>query len=491
MIRRALLSGLVFAAATAHAADSPAAAQNHTVKLTISSSHWETAYGDNHPAEGKAYLVLGAEWTNVIDPELAATRELPTGAKNDNLAEALTLVVDGRDSFPLTLREASTANLDTEDSDIVTHSGGSTDAAYLRKVVGLKNAAGKKSLAYYELPKPGAAVRGDLVFEAPRSEGHALELHYHDPTGGDFVLPLSGKTGPSRPATAAPDPEGAQKNEIFALVAKPVANAASLPAPPPGRRYVTVEFSGRSLLKVEDAYPPYDPAHAKGETFWRPDPAGWAGIGEDLFAIADGAQPCGLEKETALPADFEFPATGWGQLHLVFLVPAGAKALELECFFADYTIPGHEDTVTPKPMHLALVGKAAAAALPEKFEHKITDGPLEFRIVSHRLEKSFAGETAADNEKFLLVDYAVKNQGPDTGRFTVGEQCVWFSDGSETPPDDISARGPASPPTSFALAAGEVRLFEVAWRVPATAKKFEMGLKGNEVAEKFTLVASP
>ncbi|HEY4301421.1 MAG TPA: hypothetical protein VGM73_11130 [Candidatus Didemnitutus sp.] len=490
MIARTLALGALLIAAAGSAADAPLSAQNHTVRLTVTARQWRDTYGENHAAAGRTYLILDAQWTNVIDSAFAASRNLPVEAKNDDLAESLALVVDGHDSFPLTLREAPTANLDTNDADIVGHSGGSTDAAYLRKVVGLQNAAGRRALAYFDLEKPGSSSRGDLVFEAPAAEGHTLELRFHDPTGGDFALPLAGKSAAPGAESAAEDPPGRQRNDIFALAAHLSANPArGLPPAPPDRRYLTVEFQARSLVKVEDQFPAYDPSHAQGETFWRPDPAGWTGFSDDLFVIADGSLPCGLDPATILPGDLEFPATGWGTLQLVFLVPTSAKALELECFFADYTIPGHEGTVSPPPMHFRLNGTATGATLPDKSEKTVADGTMEFRVAAHHLVASFAGEPAAEGERFLLVDFAVQNHGPDVGRFTVAEQCVWFNHGDETVPDDISARGPQAPAASFALASGETRRFQVAWRVPATAKKFEMGLKGNQVAEKFTLAA--
>jgi hypothetical protein len=394
-------------------------------------------------------------------------------------------VIDHAASYPVTTREPDTAHLAEDDPDIIGHSGGSTDAAYLRKVVGLKNTEGRRSLVYYALAAPGATARGELIFEIPVGKAQALEVRYHDPTGGDLTVTLLGGKSPGHETAEAADPTGAQTNEVLTIAARLLDASPGVP-PPPGRRYVTVEFQGRSRLKVEDQYPPYDPAHAAGETFWRPDPTGWAEFHDSVNLIADGAWPSGLEKESGVPAEILFPAQGWARFRLVFLVSAEAKALDLACYFPDYTIPGHEAAVTPKPMRLHLAGSPPPDAKMAGGK-RIVDGDLEFVLAGNRVVGEFAGEKAADGERFLVVAFQMRNKGADVGHFTVAEQCVWFNQGQETAPDELSSRGAHAPPASFPIGPGEFRAFEVVWRVPAALKKLEMGLKGNVVAEKFTL----
>jgi hypothetical protein len=471
----------------------PVSAKNYTVRLAVTGQHTVPAYGENSAPDGRQFLLLDAEFTDVIDSAFATERGLPDGAKNDNLAESLTLVIDGETSIPVATREADTAHLDPEDSDIVGRSGGSTDAAYLRKVVGLKNAAGKRSLVYYDLARPGASVRGELVFEVPTTiaTARSLELRYHDPVGSDLSLMLSGTRSAGSATARPPDPAGMQTNEVLAVAARIVDGPVQAEnPPPPGRRYVAVEFQARSLLKVQDQYPAYDSTHAAGEMWWRPDPVGWVEFHDSVQLIADGALPCGLERESDVPAEPEFPARSWGRYRLVYLVPEKARSLDLACYFPDYTIPGHDEAVTPKPMHFHLAGPPAVAPGAAKPEKRIMDGALEFSVTGHRLTGELAGEKAAEGEQFLLVDFIVRNTGQEVGRFIVAEQCSWFNQGQENSPDDISSRGPHAPPATFPLGPGEARAFQVAWRVPVGLKKLEMGLKGNVVAEKFTLPAA-
>lgn len=494
---RALVAAAVFAgvlplpggaAAEASKPAFPVSGSNFTVRLTITGMRYAPAYGDASAPPGRQFLILNAEWRDVIDADFARGRELPLGAKDDNLSESLALLIDRETSIPVASREPDTAHLAENDPDLIAHSGGSTDAVYLRKVVGLTNAEGKRSLVYYALAAPAATASGELVFEVPLARPETLELRYHDPTGGDLAIPLIGAKASAHARAEPPDPPDTQTNEVLAIAARVAADDPPAVAPPPGRRWVTVAFQGRSRLKVEDAFPPYDPAHPAGATWWRPDPTGWVEFHESVNVIADGALPCGLEKESELPADPEFPAQGWARFRLRFLVPAETKSLDLECFFPDYTIPGHDAAVTPKPMRFHLAGPPATEGKAAGGK-QIVDGDLQFTVSGHRLLSELAGEKAADGERFLVVGFQIRNHGAEVGRFTAGDQCVWFNQGQETPPDDLSSRAPHAPPASFPIGPGEFRAFEVAWRVPATLKKLEMGLKGNVVAEKFTLAA--
>jgi hypothetical protein len=492
--RIAILAGVGFAPFAFPAESArvlPASAHNFTVRLTITSLRSTTNYGEETAPAGRRFLVFGATWEDVIDPAFAASRELPAGCKDDDLSVSLSLVIDGDIIVPVAAHEANAANLDADDPDIVGRSGGSTDTTYLRKVVGLKNAAGKRSLVYYDLEKPGAKTTGELVFAAPLAPWHTLELRYHDSTGGDCSLWLAGERSSERAGSGAVagDPPGTQSNEVFALAAHvtedPAKNASP---PPPRRRFVAVELRGRSLLKVEDEFQPYDPSHQKGETWWRPDPANWIEFRDNLQLVADGTLPCRPENLDEVPETATFAAIGSTRQRLLYLVPVSAKSLDLVCFFPSYTIPGRDADVTPTPMRFHLAGpNAAASEASRSAERKIVDGPLEFFVTRHQVAPAFAGEVAAEGERFLIVDFALRNTGAECEEFTCAEQLVWFDHDSERAPDEITARGPLAPPPFFHLPPHELRAFQVVWRIPAKLAKAEMGLKGNAAAEKFSL----
>ena len=496
MSRQSLLVSVLLAAtAVARAAEPsvrlPVIAHNYTVRLTLFSLQVSGAYGAEAAPAGTRFYVFGAALENVVDRALAADRDLPVGVKNDNLSDDLKLVLDDSVVVPVFSKPVNTAGLDPNDPDVVAHSGGSTDAAYLRKVVGLKDTSGKRSLAYYALDQPGAKVAGDLIFAVPLAEWHRMELRYHDATGGDCSALLAGSASPGDRSGAVEDPPGSMSNEVFALAARVVDPPPSgLPPAPYGRKYVAVDFQGRSLLKVQDQYPPYDPTHPNGTDFWRPDPAGWGDFEDSVQLAANGRYPGVLQNASEFSEGVSFEPGLWTHRRLLFLVPAAARGLDLTCFFNDYTIPGHDGNVTPKPAHFHLAGPIAPPAAEPAPEKRFADGPVADAILGHSTADRFAGLAAEPGEKFLVLDVSVRNNGPEVAEFHAVEQLVWFNQGDEVPPDDLMARGPFAPPPYVRLATGESRTFQAVWRVPAGLAKAEMGLKGNQVAERFTLALS-
>ena len=472
----------------------PASTHNYTVRITLNALRIQSDYGTETAPDGTRFFVFNATWENVIDPALAKERELPVSAKDDNLTDTLSLVIDDSVVVPVMSHEADTAHLDPNDPDIVGHTGGSSDANYLRKVVGLKNAEGKRSQVYYAIDQPGATASGEVLFAVPLPPWRRLELRYHDPIGGDGSLILVGKpANPARAEPAASEPPGAQTNEVFALAARLCEDPApGLPVPPPERRYVAVDLQGRSLLKVRDQYPPYDPTHPPGAVCWRPDPAGWDGLNDALQLVADG-QYCGvLDKASDVFDAVQFNPGTWARHRLVFLVPASAQSLDLACFFNDYAIPGHDDKITPKPMHFHLAGPVVnPPSAPVGSEKHIVDGPVVDDFMHHATVSRFSDLEAGSSEKFLVVDLTVRNTGADEAEFHAAEQLVWFNDGNEVAPDDAMNRGPLAPAPYIKLAAGEARAFQAVWRIPAGLKRADLGLKGNAVAEKFSLILPP
>ena len=114
------------------------------------------------------------------------------------------------------------------------------------------------------------------------------------------------------------------------------------------------------------------------------------------------------------------------------------------------------------------------------------------------------------------MGFAVRNSGHETMEFKSPEQLVWFkpSDASEdagsppkfhekrngvaynaastgevveTAPDEITAHGPLAPPDFFYLEPGATRSFQVVWQVPVGLAQARLGIKGNTVADAFTL----
>ena len=208
--------------------------------------------------------------------------------------------------------------------------------------------------------------------------------------------------------------------------------------------------------------------------------------------MADG-QYCGvLDKASDVFDAVQFNPGTWARHRLVFLVPASAQSLDLACFFNDYAIPGHDDKITPKPMHFHLAGPVVnPPSAPVGSEKHIVDGPVVDDFMHHATVSRFSDLEAGSSEKFLVVDLTVRNTGADEAEFHAAEQLVWFNDGNEVAPDDAMNRGPLAPAPYIKLAAGEARAFQAVWRIPAGLKRADLGLKGNAVAEKFSLILPP
>lgn len=459
----------------------PASAQNYLVKFTALGAHLEGSYGDFTAGDGQRILVLAATWENKVDVALADKRNLPYRVANDDFRESVQLVIDGRELVPALVLDTNTAYLDTEDHDLLGQA--SAGGSYIRKTSGIKNAAGKRAQAYLALEKPGDRTTGDLLFALPARDWQSLELLYRDPLGDNFRVLLAGAV------PVVPEPANVQNNEVLALAARLVEDQApAATAPPRGRRYVTVDFHGKSLLKVQDAYPPYDPGHEPEALRWRPDPARWIEFRGAVEIIADGTLPCGLDPLSDVPDIALFTPETWTKHRLVFLVPAKAKTLDLVCRFATYQIPGIDHDVAPKPMRFHLAGPVATAPTPStKPEVKLVDGGLELLVVHHGTQASVAEVAAEPGEKFLVVDFVLHNAGTEVEAFKAGEQLTWFGPDGAVPPDEVSALNPLTAPQSFGLAPGESRSFQVIWRIPAKVTAVELGLRGNFAAEKFKL----
>lgn len=462
----------------------PVSAHNYTVRLTVTGARYEPVYGDEKAPDGRRFLVLEATWENLIDPAFAERRNLPAGAKADNFRDTLSLLIDGEAFAPAYVKDINLANLDPEDPDLTGHA--STGATYIRQVVGVKSAQGVRSLAYYNLEKRGEKKSGDILFAAPAHDSKNLELVFHDPIGGDLRLVVAGH------AVKSEDVPGAQTNPALAVAAKLSEDPAKIDdAPPAGRRYVAVELTGRSLMKVMDQLPPYDPSHEPDAQDWRSDPIDWNEFRENVHLLADGRVPCALQVREDTPSDPVFSPMIWSKFRLIYAVPREARTLDLECYFPSYTIPGVDHDVQPPPMKFHLAGPTVPPpGLPDKPEKKILDDKMEFYVVRHAALSTFGDENAEGGERFLVVDCLIHNTGSDTEEFGAAEQLVMFAaDGSQIDLDSATFRGPHAPPADrFRVSPGGTYAFQVAWRASAKLARVEFGLKGNTVAEKFTLV---
>ncbi|HEY9154556.1 MAG TPA: hypothetical protein VIM69_05460, partial [Opitutaceae bacterium] len=187
--------------------------------MTIDRVTTQDHYGVTNAPDGQVFIVCTGTWENVIDKTFAATRDLPDRAVDDNLSESLLLTTSEGVTVPTAARQPDTAHLDAEDHDVVGHTGGATDAAYIRKVVGYQDEHKQRSIVYIDLDHPGDKKTGDVLFLVPVSSGRPIKMAYDDPLGGEFVLALSNEPIKSS-GSPAPAAQAVKKNDIFAIAAE-------------------------------------------------------------------------------------------------------------------------------------------------------------------------------------------------------------------------------------------------------------------------------
>jgi hypothetical protein len=456
----------------------PITAQNHRLRFTVSHVATQDHYGDTTAPEGQIFVVCTGTWENVIDKAFAAERNLPDRALDDNLAESLSLTTSEGLTVPAAAREPDTAHLDANDHDVVGHSGGATDAAYIRKVVGYVDEHGQRSIVYIDLDHPGDKKSGDVVFLAPVAGGRPVQLAYDDPLGGEFTLNLLNEAiKPSGvPEPAAPK---IKKNDIFAIAAEATRVAPDL---------LEVSVTAKSLMTERIARPVYDPAFVADEEYNRTVATDFAEFAQSTQLVADGTQPCPRKDVSDATASITIQAKQWTRYPFRFKVPPTAKSFDLTLYFNSYTVPGHDGDDQPPPLVFHLMGPTAKKAdVPAHPEAKVDDEELKFYILSHRNATEFAGQKADPEQQFLIVDWFIDNPTDSIEEFKSPEQLVWFDQDQETAPNDVTAQGPFAPPPFFDLSPHQSRTFETVWVVPAKLKQAAMGLKGNHVAQRFNL----
>jgi len=448
-LSRAAVGIVMFAVAQAAAAPAPFTAANFAARLTVESVATRPAYGPTTAPAGRQFLVLATSWENRIDPKLAEERGLAPGYGVEDLAQHLYVVVDGAVRGELR--------------------------------AGLDDGAGHRSLGSVMLPKTGAKVSGDVVFEIPAGAYASADLRFYDDTAGDLKLALAGAArvrAPLRPP---------QRNAVgeFAVF------AFEDPAPeraPPGFRAVAVDLRARSEWLSDKEAPAYDPNTPPGTTVKRVNLLDWTEPRKYLYVLADGVYACPPVDGGALPETPRFIPeflTGW---RVAFLVPRDARSLELVCEMPHAATD--EGTLNLPPLRFALAGSPVAAA-PPAAALVITDEMFTIGVAARRAA-SFAGEPPGDGRQFVVLDVTVTNTG-DTGEFfqPKDQLLVLNADGSELAPDDLSARGPHRPPELVHVPPHEHRRFEIAYRLDAAVARPQLSFHGGEFMKAYDLPVSP
>jgi len=451
-------SGVTFALAAAAApwlaaaAGSPGAptAQNFAAAITINSVELRPAYGGERAGRDRQFAVLSTTWVNRIDPQLAEARGLAPGYGVDDLAQHLFLVVDGR------------------------------MLGVLRP--GLAG-AGRASLGSVMLPKPGAKVDGDVVFEIPAAAPASLDLRFYDDIAGDMAASLRGPAPAVRPLLPP------QRNAVGEFAVFGFEDPAAGAAAPPGFRAVAVELRARSTWTNKKEAPGYDAAREPGTQIDRVNLLDWPEVRTYLHVLADGVHACALADDAAVPDLMRFIPEFFTGRRMVFLVPADAKSLELFCAMPHAATD--DGTLDLAPLRFPLTAKVEPRP-PLATGLAIQDEMFRLRIAARRTA-SFAGEPAGDDKVFVVLDVEVVNSGRTGEFFQPPEQLALVdADGSDVAADAITSRGSRRPEgDKVHLPAGERRRFELAYRVDARLAPVKLSFHGGEFAQTYDLPVAP
>ncbi len=440
-------AAFVFASAAAAGPALPVTSRNSALTLTIEGVRTEARYGSHHAPAGRQYLVLASRWESHIDPKLAEARGLASSYSIENLAEHLFAIVDGQ--FLGELKPS------------------------------LDDGTGRRSLGGVALPRPGARVAGNIVYEIPAREPASIDLRFYDDTTGDMTLAVTGPAPEVKPFGPV------QSNQIGDFEVFAFENPARGVNAPPGCRALAVELRGRSTWTAEKDAPQYDASVEPGTRTRRVNLLDWPELGDYLYVLADGCYACRATEGS--PAQLRFIPEFFTGARFVYFVPAEAHSLELvaEMPHADTS----EGVIDLKPLVFPLAGQAAS--IPFKGGLSITDQMFAVTLNARRSAR-FGTEPAGEGKSFLVLDVGVTNTG-ETGEFFLpGEQLlIADNDGSEIGPDDVTARGPHPPGDKVHLPPHSFRRFEIAYRIDEAVKAPKLSFHGGEFMKQFPLTLSP
>lgn len=405
-----------------------AAAANRGVLLTVHSITARDAYGLLTPPEGKQFLILDTQWQNQIPLSVVYENKVPTEYVVPNLADHLYVVADG--NRVLRLVEEDVPGL-----------------------LPIKN---------LRLGRLGDVLRGNVLFVLPGGV-KSLELRFYDFAHGHITLPLmepeSGMGGPAKPVSPV------QKNEVVeagVFATHRLAERDGQKAPPE-MVYLQVDLRARSLFTFDADATAFDPKAKPGQKLKIGTVADWKESRRYLQLVADGMYAYGPLPGGTLEAEPRFLPDVFTGGTADFLIPSKVQSLELRLDFPNAAINGK--TIRPTGITLAIEGRRPPAP-------KVTpivsteDGLFVVAVTGQKTMTEFAGQSATEGGRFLVLDVLVRNVSKQGEMFQTQEQLKYVSQAGEQSQYDPAALNGAHPPRELLwIPAGESRAFEVVYAI--------------------------
>ncbi|NMD34620.1 MAG: VWA domain-containing protein, partial [Planctomycetes bacterium] len=411
------------------------------------------AFGSARAPEGRRFLVIDTRWRNVLTPAVVRDQQVPIAYRIPRLADHLYLVAEGR----AVIRPRESADV-----------------------------AGALSLELLELPHAGATAEGRLIYEMDaRALPTRLDLRFYDFVHGFCEIPLLAAGPVEREQPIA----GPAKNEVVEAAVFGVRKSAEFAgrAAPPGETFVVVDFRARSLAVTQADATAFDPKARPGAKVSVGTVADWKESRRYLHLVIDGVLGRAVEPETELDAEPRFLPDIFTGGFAVFLAPEASASLELRCDFPNAQVPGSSKILKPAGITLPLEG-ARPSPPPRAAIASVKDDFFLLSVAGQAVAARFAGEDAG-SDRFLVLDVTVRNSGKSGEFFQTAEQLAYAAaDGSQSPPDAVTERGPRRPGALVWIPAGEARSFQVVFRIAATERAPRLVYAGVSKAEVIALL---
>lgn len=414
---------------------------NRACKFRIFSTTTRAAYGSKSAPPGRKYMVLDAEFENIIPMTLVRNNQVPTIYRIKELGDHLYLVVNGE-----------------RVSRIL------PDAAQL---------AGHVKTTPLELDRIGTKLRGNIVFDIPADGVKTLDLRYYDYSHGHMTLVLQ-----EGERTEAKATQPLQENDVLEAGLYKV---DKVPAEG-GMAKVTVEFRARSRMFTEGDATAFDPKAAPGSKLQIGTVSDWTDLRRHLNVLVDGLKSFGSTGDLEIGESPRFLPDVMTGGKASFLVPEKAASLELRCDFPNARLPDGK-VVHPKALLYVLEGKRPEAPVAAAIA-TIDDNIYKIAITGQSTSAEFAGAKAGEGKQFFVLDLVVTGNGTAGEMFQTDQQLFYATaNGSQIAMHEKSFTGPSPAVKLLLVPKGERRAFQAAFEIPSTEKRPRLAYRGVTKAQ--------
>jgi hypothetical protein len=429
-----------------------ASAKNNAAEVKITELSLVEQIGNVSASLGEKLLVLKTEWENIIPLKVIRQRPTPTKYQIPKLSDHLYVVVNGQ------------------------------NLARIHAKAGQINSHLPATLTLEEL---GSKLAGEVVFDLPVAAVESLELRFYDFAFGNFTVPLVAPAKPAEPARAlAP----LQKNPVveagvFGL--KRIKEHAGRKAAE-GKTLAVVDLRARSMITMDAAASAYDSSAKPGARTRVGTVADWKESRKYAHLVADGEYGYPALDQSSLAPEPRFLPDLMTGGQLVFEVPEKVQSLELRC---DFPNTNAEDEQAKKPAGLTFALEGTRPRVPQRPAIlSMDDEMFKVAVTAQSTAAEFAGQKAAADRQFLVLDVTVANSAKGGDFFQTKAQLKYATETGESVAMDQASARSEHPGTDIVwVPGGERRSFQVVYQVPQKDRRPRLLFTGATSAQTLNL----